>query len=213
MNNKKLALALIVAGLIILLGILYLMFFYNFNQVSNVGLNNNQVRQEQDESDNPRLQETESNQSRDVSSQEDINRDTPKSPMAKEDVKENDIKKMAESFAERLGSYSNHSGFSNISNLQMFMTQQMKERYDDYLEKKRKEEYSGIYYGITTKALISKARNFDKKAGEAEIMVTTQRRETTGSKDKKGTKTYKQDMNIEFKKVNKSWKVDSTEWQ
>ncbi len=213
MNNKKLALALIVVGLIIVLGILYLMFFYNFNQVGDIRLNNNQVRQEQDESDNSKLRETESNQSRDVSSQEDINRDTPKSPMAKEDVKENDIKKMAESFAERLGSYSNHSDFSNISNLQISMTQQMKERYDDYLEKKRKQEYSGIYYGITTKALISKAKNFDKKAGEAEIMVTTQRRETTGSKDKQDTKTYKQDINIEFKKVNKSWKVDSIEWQ
>src|SRR6056297_1177249 len=64
----------------------------------------------------------------------------------------NDLGKMASSFAERFGSYSNHSNYSNILDLQIFMTRKMKNWAEKSIEES-KNEYSDIYYGITTKAI------------------------------------------------------------
>jgi hypothetical protein len=209
MNNKTLALVIIFSGLIIIAGILYLMFFYNFEPNKEP---EPKIEQQAERENASQLQEAEqaSNGETEVS-QERVNEETPESPVAKENVTENDLKKMASSFAERFGSYSNHSDFSNISNLQIFMTDNMREWSQEFLQEKRTEEYSGTFYGITTNSLSSNIDSFDQDSGEAVVTVTTQRRETVGDKD--NTNTYNQDIVIEFKKMGGAWKIDSARWE
>jgi hypothetical protein len=185
------------------------MFFYNFEPNKEP---EPKIEQQAERENASQLQEAEqaSNGETEVS-QERVNEETPESPVAKENVTENDLKKMASSFAERFGSYSNHSDFSNISNLQIFMTDNMREWSQEFLQEKRTEEYSGTFYGITTNSLSSNIDSFDQDSGEAVVTVTTQRRETVGDKD--NTNTYNQDIVIEFKKMGGAWKIDSARWE
>lgn len=122
----------------------------------------------------------------------------------------NDLRKMASSFAERFGSYSNHSNFSNILDLEIFMTREMK----DWAEKsvqEAKSEYKDIYYGITTNAISSEVQEFEPDAGRAVVLVNTQRKESTGSMS--NSSTYYQDILITYLKERGVWKVDSAYWQ
>ncbi len=122
----------------------------------------------------------------------------------------NDLGKMASSFAERFGSYSNHSNYSNILDLQIFMTRKMKNWAEKSIEES-KNEYSDIYYGITTKAISSEVQEFDSEAGKAVVLVSTQRKESTGSMS--NSSTYYQDILITYVKERDVWKVDSAYWQ
>lgn len=131
---------------------------------------------------------------------------------AKEEMSEEDAERMAGSFAERFGSYSNQSDYSNIEDLMIFMTGSMKEWAEGYIIKTAgKSGDRSIYYGITTKSVAEEVKNFDQSGGEAEILVTTQRREASGARA--NFRTFYQDITIRFKKESGAWKVDAAVWQ
>ncbi|MBU1684190.1 hypothetical protein KKC56_01865, partial [Patescibacteria group bacterium] len=123
-----------------------------------------------------------------------------------------DLKRMASAFAERFGSYSNHSDYSNISDLKIFMSNKMQVWADDFIKKQKiNQEYSEIYSGITTQAILEEVKQFDVKSGNAEILVKTQRRESKGSIN--NASAIQQDIIIKFIKENGLWKINSAEWQ
>lgn len=119
---------------------------------------------------------------------------------------------IARSFAERFGTYSNHSNYENVSHLMPYMSQKMKNWATDFLEDKTANpDYSGIYHGLTTKALSAQTASFDASAGQAEIIVKTQRKESTGT-TANSTITY-QDIAVSFVKEQGVWKVDDAVWR
>lgn len=125
-------------------------------------------------------------------------------------IDENALKKMAASFAERLGSFSNQSNYGNISDLKIFMTDRMRTWADDYVSGQReKENGSAAYYGITAKALSEETASYDEAGGKAEIVVKTQKREVSGNSE---PSVYYQDIKIIFIKEKGAWKVDSADW-
>jgi len=124
---------------------------------------------------------------------------------------EKDLKNMASSFAERFGSYSNHSNYNNIDDLKIFMSAKMQVWADEFLEQVRKDNDMDIYYGITTKAVVSQVKKFDDDAGEGQVLVQTQRRESTGTTG--NSTVFYQDILINFVMKNGAWKVDSAYWQ
>ena len=127
-------------------------------------------------------------------------------------IGEESLKRIASSFAERFGSYSNHSGYSNVLDLKIFMTKDMQVWADNFVEEtKAKEKYNAIYYGITTKAISEEVQKFDDDTGQADILVKTQRRESTGEMG--NASIFYQDVLISFTKENNSWKVSKAEWQ
>ena len=123
-----------------------------------------------------------------------------------------DLKKMALSFAERLGSYSNQSNYGNIEDLKIMMSDSMIKWADGYVAQLEKQNSpSAAYYGITTTAISGEVKKFDDKAGQAEILVTTQRQEMRGSGS--APKSFTQVLQVDFVKVKTDWKVNSAVWE
>lgn len=156
-----------------------------------------------------------SNDSDKTTSPQSNNNNVVKPVLVKKDIPvgQFDLERMAKSFAERFGSFSNQSNYANISDLDMFMSENMKRWASEYVEKNKKNNLaSEIYFGITTKSLSAEVREFDETEGMSEVMVQTRRREAVGTTNN-SSKLYNQDILISFTKESGVWKVDSAYWQ
>ncbi len=123
-----------------------------------------------------------------------------------------ELRNLAINFTEVFGSYSNQSDFGNIASLKIFMTDDMKEWADDYLISARANQPPAeVYYGISTKAISATLQELDEKAGQAEFVVTCQRKESTGSVA--NSRIFYQDNLIKFAKIKEVWKIDGSFWQ
>ena len=92
------------------------------------------------------------------------------------------------------------------------MTNAMQVWADEFVgEMKAKQGSNDAYYGVTTKAVATNVKMFSEGAGEAEILVNTQRRESSGTMD--NVSLAYQNILIFFIKEADSWKVDRAEWQ
>ena len=129
---------------------------------------------------------------------------------AAHELDSNDAAKLATSFAERLGSFSNQSSFGNVTDLKIFMTSSMRDWADKYVAELRAANYSGEYYGITTKVLTTKVLSYDKKAGTAKIEVIAERQE--GRADNL-SEPFRQNMTVELVEKNGEWLVDTAYWE
>lgn len=123
------------------------------------------------------------------------------------------LSKMAGSFTERFGSYSNQSNYTNFEDLYDFMTSDMRSWAQNMVAELRDKNTAtaDLYYGLTTKSLSSKVTSFDEASGQAEVLVKTQRREATGTTS--NARIYYQDMIIKMVNENGIWKVDGAFWQ
>jgi hypothetical protein len=125
-------------------------------------------------------------------------------------INSSDIAKIANAFAERLGSFSNQSNYSNFEDLNIFMTASMRTWALGYVDKMRADNpYDGNYYGITTKAIANEITQFNDQEATAEIIVSTQRREIRMDG---GENNFDQDLRLTFVKENNQWLVDGAYW-
>jgi hypothetical protein len=119
-----------------------------------------------------------------------------------------DLSKIAMAFAERFGSFSNQSSYSNITDLKISMTDSMRTWADSYIKQLTNQyKNNGTYYGITTRALIPQVSSFNDQTGKAVVIVTTQRTESGKSQP------YNQKIDLTFLKVNGNWLIDSAHWE
>jgi len=136
----------------------------------------------------------------------------PPKAVRKENVTEDDLRRLAASFVERYGSYSNQSGYANIRDLKIFMSRAMQAWAEDYLEQaRRKNAATDIYYGITTKAVTVETKQFDEYAGNAEFNVKTQRKESMGVGA--NARSFQQEAEIGLIKEGGVWKVNRVAWK
>jgi len=136
----------------------------------------------------------------------------PAAPLKKAEVKADDLARLGSAFAERFGSFSNQSDYGNLRDLQIFMTAGMKAWAENYINTARlKKTDASIYYGIVTKAVLSETKIFDPDLGRAEILVKTQRRESTGISG--NSSTFYQDLLIKYRREGTVWRVDAAYWQ
>lgn len=126
-------------------------------------------------------------------------------------VNEEQLKRTASLFVERFGSYSNQSNFSNVSDLKIYMSNNMKKWADDFVEKNNIERDISVYYGITTKAISQKIESIDEDAGNSAILVNTLRRESGG--DLSEDNSFYQEVLVKFVLEKGFWKVDSANWK
>jgi len=127
-------------------------------------------------------------------------------------INETDLGKISMSFAERFGSYSNQSNYGNFTDLKIFMTDTMKTWADKYVaDLKSKPQNGSAYYGIVSQALTYEIKKFDDKRGQADILIATQRRESTESIN--GGEPYIQNLNLSLMKVNGEWLFDKAYWE
>jgi hypothetical protein len=120
----------------------------------------------------------------------------------------NDAINLSSSFAERFGSFSNQSNYDNFADARLFMTTKMQAWLDNYLTGLRAQNYNGVFYSITTKALTTAVQKYDDKAGTATVLVRTQRQETKATT----TKVFLQNISLNLIRSNKEWKIDGAFW-
>lgn len=201
-NRKKLGILIIIIGLLIIAAIVYFAFIRQAG-VTSVPGNEPATTTVQLPAEPESSTTTPGNRPRNYQ-QYDISKEAPHQTNA------NDVAKLAASFAERLGSFSNQSDYSNFEDLDIFMTASMRDWAKEYVKKMRADNpYQGKYYGITTKAVSTETKSFDDKAGKAEIVIGTQRRETKidGSEN-----NFDQNLRLTFVKENGQWLVDGAYW-
>lgn len=205
MEESKKKILLVVGGLLLLLvviGVVYFLFFYEKETKTNTSPQQNQ--EETDQGSMPDSQDRNEEISVDTTT-------TTPSFKEKSSFTEMDLKNLTTSFVERFGSYSNHSQFANLKDLRMFMTEDMQDWTKEYIEEQKQKKYSGNYYGIETRVISSNIQTFNKEAGEAEVVASTQR---TESKEKESQEnTFNQKIKVDLIKVNGEWKVNNAEWQ
>jgi len=207
MDNKKyLGLFMIILGLALLLAIVYFIFFHDFDaKKPAVEPTLFPVAKEE-----KKITATTSLPA--VDNQAAPPKIAKQEKKVKKEIGPDDLKRMAISFAERFGSYSNQSDYENIKDLRIFMTAAMAAWSDGYIEKVAAgRAATAIYAGVTTTAVANEMKKFDADAGQAEILVRTQRREATVTTGNAANRY--EDILISFIKENNVWKVDAARWQ
>lgn len=137
---------------------------------------------------------------------------TPQKVTSEEKLK-SDLSRLAASFAERFGSYSNQGEFENLLDLKALSTTKMQSWIDDLIKKNQAAQgNTASYFGVTAKAVSSKITSLNEKSGSAKVVVSVQKREASGSMTENVKVSY-QNLELEFKKVSEEWKVDSTTWK
>lgn len=202
MNRKYLGIIIIAAGLLLLAGIVYIIFFHKFAPPA---AETPPISEEKATAAPAKPQPTATVPPTPVVSIE------PTAP-AKKEMTTEDLGRLAALFAERFGSFSNHSNYGNIDDLRIFMSDKMKVWADNYItEAIARGGETNIYYGITTKAIIETVKQFDETGGRAEVLVKTRRREAAGATS--NASYFEQDILISFVKERGAWKVNSAYWQ
>ena len=205
MNKKTKIIIAILVILLVLLGV-FLVFInlQNSNQEEPRDVNEElEIKNELDQETKPAPKNT----------QEPANQEEPtvysfdEEEEAQRETSEEDLKQIAFAISERFGSYSNEGKFGNISDLKIYMTNSMKSWADNYIEEQSEIEYSGIYYGITTTALVGQVTEFNNESASA--TVTTKRKEVKDNQES----IFNQDIIINFNKVGDEYKVDGAYWQ
>ncbi len=209
MENRKLGIILIILGLLLLGGIIYFLFFFNFEEDIQVLTNSNSGPEQV-----VGLAETEDEEEEDkrIVKEITINKDSNAQPAGEAEVRATELKKMAMSFTERFGSYSNHSDFSNITDLKIFMTEDMKSWADNFVEVGRR----GLgddpdYQGVMTRAVTAEVKDYDLGGGTAQILVEAKK--TFSDSDTNETEVRYENMLVTFAKEGREWKIDNAEWQ
>jgi hypothetical protein len=205
MNKKTKIIIAIIVILLVLLGV-FLVFInlQNSNQEEPRDVNEElEIKNELEQETKPAPKNT----------QEPANQEEPtvysfdEEEEAQRETSEEDLKQIAFAISERFGSYSNEGKFGNISDLKIYMTNSMKSWADNYIEEQSEIEYSGIYYGITTTALVGQVTEFNNESASA--TVTTKRKEVKDNQES----IFNQDIIINFNKVGDEYKVDGAYWQ
>lgn len=206
MNRKYIGIAIIIVGLIILAAVIYFVFFYKKpapEPTANVGGNN--------------VEETKPpvNQGNKISvaipSKTAVINVQPQ-VLTPEEVKIEDLKRMAGSFAERFGSFSNQSDYGNIRDLKIFMTKKMQNWADKYIaDAIAQKADTSSYYGVTSKAVTKESVNFDDDTGKAQILVNLQRREAIGTPN--NATSFYQGLDVYYIKEAGVWRVDDAVWR
>ncbi len=203
-NRKKVAALIIVLGIIIIALIIYFSFLKKpISLIPNEQLA--PVISGQLPSDTATGTTTPSDMPRNYQ-QYDVSKEAPHQTNA------DDLGKVSMSFAERFGSFSNQSDYGNFTDLKILMTNNMKEWVDKYVSNlKTQPQNDGAYYGVVSDALTYEVKKFDDKAGEAEIVIGMQRRESTENIN--GGQSYIQNLDLSLVKENNDWLFDKAYWQ
>lgn len=199
-GRQRVGIGLIILGLLLIIIIVYFAFFKKSTSIIEKPIDL--------EKQTPNIEELVN------TTPSDIPRDNIKYDISKEEehlFNATDLEKRAKSFAERFGSYSNQSDYSNFTELEIFMTKDFIDWTKTYVT-----ELKGIvpdfssYYGISTQALTANVLEFDKTKDTAKVYILTERSEST--EDGLGTESYRQGITLNFMKINKDWLVDAAYW-
>ena len=207
MSRKTTGFLIILLGLIALLVAIYFLFFYKQPQPEKV------VVEEKVEVVKPKKEVPKPLPVAKIEKpKKEIIKTEQKKEVTKTEVSQAQLERLAASFAERYGSFSNQSNFQNLKDLMVFMSVDMQERVISYIEVASKQRGdTSNYFGMSTQSLVTNIEKLDNDKGEAVILVKTIRQEATG--DINNINKKNQNIRLSFVKENGDWKVDKADWQ
>jgi hypothetical protein len=115
------------------------------------------------------------------------------------------LARLAASFTERYGSYSNHNNFENLRDLEALMSRDLADETEAYIREQGLASELPDYVGVSTRALKPTITFYDESAGLAKATVSTHR---MFSDDR----LVYQDAYLEFVRLNEKWLVSSVRW-
>lgn len=131
-----------------------------------------------------------------------------KLPVAASDA----VGRLAMSFVERYGSYSNQSDYGNLENLYPFMTDAFADTTRAFvIAERRKGADTSIYFGVSTRAASFTVGGFDEQDGIASFTVITARQESVGVSS--NVRRYTQNALVTMANVGGAWKISGLTWQ
>jgi len=219
MSKKIIGIVIIIIGFFLLFGIVYILFlnpnFFNKGKEvvenKNINISDKKIKEEPVKSSEKKIKKVQIINN-DKSLEDDSDNENENIPVVFKSDKD-DLMRMSSSFAERFGSYSNQSDYTNLSHLLIFMSSKMKSRMEKFIRDSRlSKDSSDIYYGITTKTVKAKVLEYNEDVEIARILVNTRRKEALASVENKSN-SFSQELIISFIKENGVWKVDSAKWQ
>jgi hypothetical protein len=194
--NKK-ALILIIVGLIILVGIIYFIFIYDFSP--------------EDSTTTETTSTTEQNQiAPPIISKTSPTITQTAEPLSLAEQSREEANKLALYFAERYGTSSSQSNFQNLVDLKVFMTESYKATTSQYVATEQAKATAADYESIVTTAVIVEFTSFSETAGTAQGLVKTKRRQTSTDGQ---VKDFEQDLAISLEKIGSEWKVARASWK
>ena len=134
----------------------------------------------------------------------------PQKKVTPEDVKvannELAVKNLSKNFAERFGSYSLESNFSNFTEIADLVTPTVAAWLKKYPQDLLKKLPAG-FEGVSTRVISQKIDSLT--ASQASISLSTQREERVNG----ATRVYYQDMKVNLVAKDGQWLVDGAFWQ
>lgn len=125
---------------------------------------------------------------------------------------ESEVRRLAANAVERYGTYSNQSGFANIRDLFVFMSDDFAQRSRQTISRAQEADSDvALYYGITTEAAITDTVTFNDTQGTGTFRVQAQRQEYLGGPN--NVRSFQQTALVEVVKEGGVWKIDAIEWQ
>lgn len=203
-NRKTVGMALIIIGLVII-GVLVYFLFIKEEQPTIIETLPGETGETGQLPGGPEIGTT-TPSDRPVSSQK---YDISKEPA--HEVGAADLAKRAMLYSERLGSYSSQSDYNNFTDLKIYMTDDMRSWVEQEVLRLQAKNRNAGYYGIETKALTTEVLDYDEDGGEAEIKVTTERRESTDFLG--GGESFSQVIRFNFIKGDSDWLIDAAYWE
>jgi len=196
-KRKLITIFIVIIALIILIGLIFFMFLAPTPEVKE---------------DVPAIPEQNLLAINTIQNQVQTNNAPIQNVIPKTGVIENDLKRIASSFVERYGTYSNQAGYSNMKDLEIFMSRSMKTWSNNYIQGLiNSNSNTDIYYGITTKTVVTETNTFDKTGGKANFTVKAQRKESIGVGA--NTRNFQQNAKVTMIKEGEVWKVDRVVWE
>lgn len=214
MNKKITGVLIIIIGLLSILAIIYYLFFYQQQiipietkkDILNTFEEAEEIKDDIKTVTPPKQEEVGEKNNLELIKSE------PTIEVDKNEIGQVELKRLASSFAERFGSFSNQANFENLKDLMIFMSVGMRARTEKYIKDATAARGDvSIYYGVNTKAVTTISKEFDEYGGRAFFLVKTIRQTATGDIDN----ISKKNQNIEIKLIKErgSWKVDEAVWK
>jgi hypothetical protein len=121
------------------------------------------------------------------------------------------VERIATDFASIYGSFSTQNDFQNITDLYFYMAPPLKAQQEAYVaEQRAKQGDTSLYRGTTSVARITDTEQFDLAAGTAQVKVTLQRVESSGTSNE--TAPFTQSLTMNFERIQGAWKVARLAW-
>lgn len=121
------------------------------------------------------------------------------------------VERIATDFASIYASFSTQNNFQNITDLYFYMAPPLKAQQEAFVAAEQaKRADTSLYQGTTSVARITTIEQFDLTAGTAQVKVTLQRVETSGTSSE--PTNFTQALTLNFERIQGAWKVARLAW-